>query len=123
MATQTLSGTVNRTDTTESTSWADLAGPGFEIETTETCTILVQFFSFARLSDEEGSLHMRATVDGRAVLPGAMQFSGTTNTTLSYSGVRYSVRPGSHSVAIQWKVTRGTAWLSRRINTVWVIPE
>ena len=121
MATQSLTGTVNRTDSTESTSWEELVGPGFDFETTETCKIMVQFFSFARLSDEEGSLHLRATVDGRAVFPGAMFFSGTRNTTLSYSGVLSNVRRGIHTVRMQWKVTRGTAWLSRRICTVWLI--
>ena len=123
MAAETLSGTVNRTDSTESNSWEDFAGPGFVFETTETCTILVQFFSFARLSDDNGSLHIRATLDGRAFHPGAMQFSSTSFTTLSYSGVRFTIRPGNHTVTMQWKVTRGTGWISRRITTVWLIPE
>ena len=123
MAAQTFSGTVNATDSTESTSWEDLTSPAFEIETTETCTILVQFFSYGRLSDADETLHLRATVDGTAVHPGAMQFTGTRNTTLTYSGVRFSVRAGNHRITMQWKVTDGTAWIGRRIFTVWVTPE
>jgi len=121
---QVFVGTAARTDSTMSNSFVDLVPtPGHVFDTAGTSTIMVEFFGYARLSDIGRAMDIRAEADGTPVNPGAMRFSGTGFTTISYAGFLSSVPAGRHTVNMQWAVTGGTGFISNRTFIVWVIPQ
>ena len=121
---QVFFGTAARTDSTTSTSFVNLVPtPGQVFTTTGSSTILVEFFGSARLTDAGRAMDIRATVDGRAVNPGPMRFSGTGFTSISYSGFLSNIGAGTHTVTMQWMVTGGTGFISNRTFIVWVFPQ
>jgi hypothetical protein len=121
---QVLVASASRTDSTTSNSFVDLVPtPGFVFDTTGTSTIMVEFFGSARLSDAGRAMDIRAEVDGTPVNPGAMRFSGTGFTSISYAGFLSNVPAGRHTVNMQWLVTGGTGFMSNRTFIVWVIPQ
>jgi hypothetical protein len=116
-------GSVARTDTTRSRSYVTLVGPGFDIDTVGESTILVQFTSYGHLDDAGRTLFVRAVIDGAAINPGAMRFTGARNTSIAYSGWISGIGPGHHSIRMQWAVSSGTATIGYRTTVVTVIPE
>lgn len=121
---QVFFGSAARQDSTTSTTFVNLVPtPGHVFTTTGQSTILVQFFSDARLTTVGKAMDIRAVVDGVPVSPGAMRYSGNGFSSISYSGFRKNVGPGSHNVTMQWMVTGGTGTMDNRTFIIWVIPE
>jgi hypothetical protein len=116
-------GSVARNDSTSSRSYVTLVGPGFDIDTASRSTILIQFTSYGRLDEADRTLFVRAAVDGVAVSPGAMRYTGTTNGSIAYSGWASGVAAGRHSIRMQWAVSGGTATIGNRTTVITVIPE
>jgi|GEM_PF-7063811 len=121
---QVFFGSAARQDSTTSTTFVNLVPtPGQVFTTTGQSTILVEFFSTARLVTAGKAMDIRAVVDGVPVTPGPMRYSGNGFSSISYSGFRKNVGPGSHTVTMQWMVTGGSGIMDNRTFIVWVIPE
>ena len=116
-------GSVTRSDSTSSRSYVTLVGPGFDIDTAGRSTILVQFTSYGYLNEAGRTLFVRAVVDGVAVNPGSMRYTGTGNASIGYTGWISGLAAGRHTIRMQWAVSGGTATIGNRTTVVTVIPE
>lgn len=115
-------GSAARTDTTTSMSFVNFPTPGQTIMTTNFRTIVVQFYTSARTTVAGAEIELRAVVDGVPVNPGPMRYTGTTFSSMAYSGFLVGVAPGTHTVTMQWRVTAGSAIMGNRQFIVWVVP-
>jgi hypothetical protein len=116
-------GSVARSDSTNSRSYVTLVGPGFDIDTAGRSTLLIQFTSHGFLNEANRTLFVRAVVDGVAVNPGAMRYTGTRNASIAYTGWISGIAAGRHEIRMQWAVSGGTATIGNRTTVVTVIPE
>lgn len=118
-----LTGTAARTDSTSSTSFADLVPtPGHKFSTTAPATLTALFVAECRVGSAGQRLEARIVVDGVSANPGvAVLTVGTQYETRSLLAFRTNIAAGSHLVTVQLRVSGGTAYVRNRSFTVWEV--
>lgn len=117
-------GTATDEETTSSTAFARLRGPGHSIPTARTGTFLAQLVAEARTDSPGASLEVRVLVDGEVAHPGPAVLTGDT----AYAGCSYAawagpVQPGAHTVDVDWRVTNGRGYVRKLLFAVSVVPD
>lgn len=118
-----LTGTAQREDKTTSTTFKELIPtPGEVFTTTKTATLTALFVAECRVSASTQRLEARITIDGVVAAPKeAVLTTNKKYETHSHLGFKTNVRPGSHKVTVEWRVSGGTGFVRNRSFTVWEV--
>lgn len=121
-------------DTCDSTlDWVDMDNMSVNITLMRTSHLLILFSAVARNPINEGEIHLRVLVnettaypDWISFTPGLVETAGhnhhMTFGTYTSNFYKQLVNVGSYTIQIQWRVNKGTGYVSDRTLTVIALP-
>ena len=119
---QMLTGTVVREDSTTSTTFKELTAPGITVINSETSVITALFVAECRVSSAGQKLEVRIKIDDQVAKPGvSILTTDTQYETHSLLATKKEVPPGTHMVTVEWRVSKGSAFVRNRSFTVWEV--